>query len=188
MGRDREQISAKRVEVDRRAARGLSCIDVNEHTALTAGAHHLADRLHGAHLVVAPLQMDQSGAGSHRGQDLVGIHPAHVVDADDTHLAVRRRREADRRVLHCRHDLVCAPLGRAPARRGDRLGGARGEDDLAWPAPSRAATCSRACSTAARAVMPSEWILPGSPPGVRSQAVTVSTTSGRAGDVEAWSR
>ena len=42
---------------------------------------------------------------------------------------------------------------------------------------------------AARAIRPSVWTRPGSaPPGPDSQANMASTTSGRAGEVEAWSR
>ena len=54
-------------------------------------------------------------------------------------------------------------------------------------APSRAATWSRASSTTARATRPSVCTRPGSA-APDSQGTIASTTSGRAGEVDAWSR
>ena len=55
-------------------------------------------------------------------------------------------------------------------------------------APSSAATCSRACSTATRAVWPSWWMRAGSPASPSSHATMASIASGRVGEVDAWSR
>ena len=57
--------------------------------------------------------------------------------------------------------------------------------------PSSAATCSRAASTVARTMRPSVWTRPGSPTSRRedsNQPIMAATTSGRGGEVEAWSR
>ena len=43
-------------------------------------------------------------------------------------------------------------------------------------------------STAARAIRPSVWTRPGSAASPASHGSMASTTSGRAGDVDAWSR
>ena len=56
-------------------------------------------------------------------------------------------------------------------------------------APRRAATCSRACSSATRDRMPSEWRRLGSPAATAPASVShphmASTASGRVGDVDA---
>ena len=57
--------------------------------------------------------------------------------------------------------------------------------------PNNAATASRLDSTRVRAARPSVWTRPGSPVcsgAVRSQSVMAAATSGRGGEVEAWSR
>ena len=53
--------------------------------------------------------------------------------------------------------------------------------------PSNPATASRASSTAARAMRPSVWTRPGSAASPSQRAIA-STTPGRGGDVDAWSR
>ncbi len=58
-------------------------------------------------------------------------------------------------------------------------------------APNRAATRSRESSTTARAIRPSVCTRPGSaatPPAPDSHGSIADTTSGRAGEVDAWSR
>ena len=55
-------------------------------------------------------------------------------------------------------------------------------------APNSAATRSRASSTTARAIRPSVCTRPGSAARPDSHGSIASTTSGRAGEVDAWSR
>ena len=83
--------------------------------------------------MVAPLDVDEAGVGADGAEQLVGVDAAAAVDADDRDLAVGLGREAHRRVLDGRQHLVAAALGRAPAGRGDRLGGPAGEHDRPRP-------------------------------------------------------
>ena len=73
-----------------------------------------------------------------------------------------------------------------------RLGGARGEDDLARPScPTGRPPALALASSAWRAARPSAWTRPGSAArcSFAFEPVTMAfTTSGRGGEVDAWSR
>ena len=69
-------------EVDRHVAGGLRGVDVDEHAPRTAGLHDLGHGLGGAHLVVAPLDVDERGVRPDRVEQRGGIDPALAVAAD----------------------------------------------------------------------------------------------------------
>ena len=188
---DRQQVGAELVEGDRHVAGGLRGVDVDEHAPVAAGRHDLGHRLDRADLVVAPLHVDQRGVRADRVEHLVRRRPDRA-GRPPTTVTSPARAAASRTagVLDRRHHLMAAALGGAPHRGGDGLGRAAGEHDLAGagaeqrrpptPGPARRAT---------RAVMPSVWIRPGSPP-CRLAADRPSRRSprGRTGEVDAWSR
>ncbi|MDZ7732312.1 MAG: hypothetical protein U5R31_03655 [Acidimicrobiia bacterium] len=90
VGAHREQIGAQRPEVDRDVADGLRRVDVDEHTSLATACHDLPDRLEGADLVVAPLEVHHGGVVAHRGQELVDVDVPDAVGSHDRHLAEPR--------------------------------------------------------------------------------------------------
>ena len=137
----------------------LGRVDVHEHAARRGSARRpRRTGWQGPDLVVAPLHVHERGVGTRRAaRDLVRIDAAEAVDADDGHRSARRGGERGRSTrappsARPRPRTTWAgPLGlahRAPGGGGDRLGGAAGEHDLAGRAPTEAATCSRACSSA----------------------------------------
>jgi hypothetical protein len=108
---------------------------VDEDAALAAGVDHLGHRLGRADLVVGPLHVHQRGVGADGVEDGAGVDAAGTVDRHEGDVAVALRREPHGRVLDRGDDLVAAPFRSPPARGGDGLGGAAGEDDLAGSSP-----------------------------------------------------
>ena len=132
-----QQIGAELVEGDGIVPGAGGGVDVHEHPPLAARGHDRRDGLAGAHLVVPPLDVDEAGVLAHRAHQLVGVDAAVAVDADDRHLAVGLRREADRRVLDGRQHLVTAALGGSPAGAGDRLRRSAREHDRPRSGPQQ---------------------------------------------------
>ena len=164
VGADRQQVGPEGPEVDRHPAGGLGRVDVHEHAPLAAGRHHLGDRLDGAHLVVAPLEVDERGVGRRSRRAARRVDPADLVHPDGGDRA--RRGPPTRGPPSARPP---APPARSPRSATPRQPVAI--DSVAplvnttsrGRAPRSRATASRASSTATRAVMPSAWIRPGSP-------------------------
>ena len=167
---DRQQVGAEAPEVDRHPPDGLRRIDVHEHASVAAGRHHLGDRLDRAHLVVAPLQVDEGRVRTDRGEERTSGRPARA--SSTPIVATAPARAADSRTAECSiaGTTCCAPRSPTPRQ-------AVAIDSVAPlvkttsrdRAPRSSATASRASSTATRAVMPSAWIRPGSPVGWSSQ-------------------
>ena len=184
----------ERVEVDRHVARGLGRVDVHEHARRAAGRDDLGDRLQRADLVVAPLQVhERRVARADGGEDVVGRRRGRAgrspTDGDRRANAAEASRTAE---CSTAGTTTCPPARSAAPHTAAAMASvaplvnttSRGR------APSRAATCSRASSTATRAAWPSVWIRAGigRPAAPASHATMASTASGRSGEVEAWSR
>ncbi len=135
----RQQVGAQVSEPHVLPPDGLGGVDVHEHAALAEDGDRFGDRLPGADLVVAPLQVDERGVVAHGSEQVADVDVPVRVDRDDGHLPVAGGGEPDGRVLDRGDDLVTAGCavavapadGGPPARRGDGLGRTAGEHDLA---------------------------------------------------------
>jgi hypothetical protein len=184
-------------EVDRDTADRLRGVDVHEHPTVAARLDDLAHRLQRADLVVAPLQVHQRGRPVDRGEQLVGIDPTERSTPTGAH----GPRSAHSRTAECstarRARSGCrARVHRAVVRGGDRLGGARGEHDLAGSGADQRGELLPGVLERARA-MPCPRVDPGpgrrtSRPAERRRVCskhrdTSATCRPEHGEVDAWS-
>jgi len=134
VGGQRHQVGAKLVERDGLVAERAAGVDVAQHAQLPTGGHRVGDALTGAHLVVGPLQVNQTGClvavavAPDRGEQRVDVDPAGPIDLRPGH-RTSLGPGTHRRVLDGRGDAVRAAPGGAEAGGGDRLGPAGGEHD-----------------------------------------------------------
>ena len=127
----RQQVGAQRREVDGDVTRRLRGINVHEQIAIPAGLDDRGDRLHGAHLVVGPLHVDEGGVGAERRDQRIDIDATDAVDRHAHDRARTRRGLAHGRMLDGRQHLLRPPRSGAPTRGRDRFGRAGREHHFA---------------------------------------------------------
>ena len=138
MRRNRQQIDAHSLDVDRRLARRLRRVRVEQNAALAAKPGDFRDGLQHSDLVV-------SGHGAHEdcsvgegALDVIRVHQAvraHPCAGHAEPFLLQALRRVEHRLMLCRQgDNVVAPAAMGPGRSLNRqivrLGCARGEDDL----------------------------------------------------------
>ena len=132
-----DQVGVERAQIGRDVPTGRRGVDVHGDAGVATEPDHLVHRLEGAHLVVAPLAVDQRGAGQaarpQAGPEGIDVEPTGRVHPD---LLGRRGAPGgvtDGGVLHggAEHGRAGRGPGRAPDGRVDRLRPSRGEDHLA---------------------------------------------------------
>ncbi len=140
VARQRRQVDLGLVDVERNLARALHGVDEKQHVLLVRLDRRAdgADRMHRADLVVRQHQRDHDRVRLHRRHDLLRRNQPLFVDGQIGHFAallLEPLAGIERRlVLGLPGDEVVAllgvELGRALERQVDRLGRARGPDDL----------------------------------------------------------
>ena len=160
---DAEKIDRAGLHVERHLADGLGGVGVEDDAAFVAQPADLGDRVDRADLVVGGHDRDQHGSIGDGVGDGVGRNPSMLVAGNDGDLPAFAGQPFDRvengLVLGGGRDEMVAAPGRRKRDSLDgqvvRFGGPRGEDDFSWILRrGRAATCSRARSTASLASQP----------------------------------
>ena len=134
-----EEVGPQRTVVDDHVTGGRGGVDVAEHAVLSGPGDQLARGLDGAHLVVAPLAMEQGQVGGIELDDGLGPNPTAAVHGRLDHGCVASGRIAHRGVLDGGADDAGtgAVLRRAPDSGVDGLRRAAGEHDLPGASPQQ---------------------------------------------------
>jgi hypothetical protein len=146
VSRQREQVDAVALDIERQLASALGSVDVEQHAAGTAQPSDGADVLHDADLVVDVHQRNQDRLRPQRGLDLCGLDDAiatrhEIRDRETLSLELAARVEHGR-MLRARSDDVLAArtveARRAEQREVVGLRGARSPDHLRGPGSDQA--------------------------------------------------
>ena len=169
---DRQQVGAELVEVDRHVAGGLRrrrrapARPRSRHARHDLGHRLDACRPRGCPTARGPARCRAAIGGRAPRRRRPGRGASTPDHGDRRRAPASSPRLAHRRVLdRGQHDLVRGPRSAAPHTAAAMASVAPLVNTTSRRrAPSSAATCSRACSSATRAAMPSAWMRPGSPP------------------------
>ena len=176
---------------DRDPAHGLDGVAVEDDAALAAERADLGDRLERAHLVVRRHERDEDGVGAERAAtSSAATSPTRPTATRVTSKPSRSSERQGSRTAACSMDVVtmCRPRphGARAAPRTARLSDSVAPDVKtisSAEAPTSAATCARASSTARCASWPKPWLrLEGLPNrSVKNGSMAASTAGSHRG-------
>ena len=194
VGAHRHQVGVEAGQVQFDVPAGSGGVDVHRHPGPAAEVHHLGDGLDRADLVIGPLAVHECrgilGVASQGEGHPFGLDPAVAVDRQQLHVGQPLGGVAHGGVLHPAQSTTAPGRARVAPHTAALTASVPPEVKTTWRGrtPSSPATCSRASSRVARTIRPSWCTRPGSAAGPSSQARRAAVTSGRSGEVEAWSR